>query len=106
MKLQSMSNKSTDYNVEEISANMIQDRHEVTHLKMYLKWKGKDWFKNTASIAYFSQVGFHCWMSSKVAEFSLYPHNSKQCQIPAQKQSPVWPNLSFKFPASDHLFRT
>ena len=79
MKLQSMSNKSTDYNVEEISANMIQDRHEVTHLKMYLKWKGKDWFKNTASIAYFSQVGFHCWMSSKVAEFSLYPHNSKHC---------------------------
>ena len=42
MKLQSMSTKSTDDNLEEISADMFQDRQEVTHLMTFLKRKGKD----------------------------------------------------------------
>ena len=42
MMLQSKSTKCTDDDVEETSANMIQVRHKVTHLKTPIERKGKD----------------------------------------------------------------
>ena len=75
MKLQSMSNKSTDDDVEEISANMIQDRHEVTHLKMYLKWKGKDEKKYLVKYLYLCNLGnplVYCLLKVPTTKLNQY----------------------------------
>ena len=92
MKLQSMSNKSIDDDVEEISANMIQNRHEVPTSRR--TWKGKDEKTSSllkrgkpAPLVAVLNTEKHS-SSSQSSQLSAEPLHQRRCQeIPFHLQS-------------------
>jgi len=111
MMLQSKSTKCTDDDVEETSANMIQVRHKVTHLKTPIERKGKDEKKKRGECKAESQPKLvrrlrsscQCTKSEeKLSFFSIQPtidrvstsRRASRASIPSPRSPPRTPSPS------------